>query len=253
MLTIISPAKTLNFDKISFLNFSNCNFYKESYQLVEILKKLTILQISKLMNLSDKLSSLNHERFVSFVKEHNENNAKQAIFAYRGDVYNGIDADNLEQNQIDYLQNNLRIISGLYGVLRPLDLIQPYRLEMSTKLVNKNGNNLYKFWQEKITKYLNDEIENSSHKLLINLASEEYSKAIDRKKLQYPVIDINFKEYKNGSYKIIMLYAKKARGLMANYMAKNNVDNLDALKNFNIDNYEFNIKLSKENEFVFTR
>ena len=201
------------------------------------------------MMLSDKLSKLNFDRFQAFKTPFSLDNAKQALLAFKGDVYNGIDAPSLSLEDLNFAQNNVRMISGLYGVLRPLDLIQPYRLEMGTKLSNKNGSNLYDYWGSKITKVLNGDEKD----LIINLASNEYFKSIDKKILKAQILDIVFKEKKNDTYKVIGIYAKRARGLMVNYIIRNRITDPKSLKNFSDENYHYDEALSSDSSWVYIR
>ena len=249
MLAIISPSKTQDFSSCHVNNFSKVRQLTQTQELVDILKDKTQAQISKLMKLSDNLSKLNFDRFQTFKTPFSLDNAKQALLAFKGDVYNGIDALSLSLEDLDFAQNNVRMISGLYGVLRPLDLIQPYRLEMSTKLSNKNGSNLYDYWGNKISKVLN----NDEQDLIINLASNEYFKSIDKKILKAQILDIVFKEKKNDTYKVIGIYAKRARGLMVNYIIRNRITDPKSLKNFSDENYHYDEALSSDSSWVYIR
>ena len=203
------------------------------------------------MKISKDLSQLNYERNQEWEMPFTKHNARPAIYAFNGDVYRGLDAYTIPKNKIDHLQDTVRMLSGLYGVLKPLDLMQPYRLEMGTKLSIGENKNLYEFWKQDITKALNAELEDDE--LFINLASVEYFKAVDTKALKVPVINIDFKELKNGAYKTIGIYAKLARGLMTRYIIDENAKTMDDLKAFDIDNYRFHEQLSEENRLVFTR
>jgi len=249
MLAVISPSKTQDFTKTDIVKYSQTRQAKQTLELIDILKLKSKDDIAKLMSISEKLANLNFDRFQEFSNEFNLNNAKQAILAFKGDVYNGIDTPSLTADDLDFAQENIRMLSGLYGVIRPLDLIQPYRLEMGTKLANPKGKNLYEFWGDGISKVLNiDESET-----LINLASNEYFKGIDKKSLNANIIDIVFKENKNGKYKVIGIYAKRARGLMVNFIIKNRINNAEKLKEFNAEDYTFNTNISDEKTWVFTR
>ena len=249
MLAIISPSKTQDFSSCSVTTFSKARQLTQSQELIDVLKNKTQVQISKLMTLSDKLSKLNFDRFQAFKTPFSLDNAKQALLAFKGDVYNGIDAPSLSLEDLKFAQNNVRMISGLYGVLRPLDLIQPYRLEMGTKLSNKNGSNLYDYWGSKITKVLNGDEKD----LIINLASNEYFKSIDKKILKAQILDIVFKEKKNDAYKVIGIYAKRARGLMVNYIIRNRITDPKSLKNFSDENYHYDEALSSDSSWVYIR
>lgn len=253
MITIISPAKTLNFDSTLMSEKSTePRFLVQCNELIEELKTKNSYEIMELMKVSKNIADLNIERFNKF-KENDK--VKQAIFAYNGQVYKSMNPANFSEKEIEFLQDHLRIISALYGILRPLDLIKEYRLEMSTKLKNSYGDNLYKFWNERITSALAEEIKNHHEKTIINLASEEYSKSINLKKLreEYKILNIVFKEKRNGEYKVIGMKAKTARGLMVSYIVKNHIDKVEEIKDFDIDEYSFNSKLSDEDKWIFTR
>jgi hypothetical protein len=249
MLLVISPSKTQDFSLTNTLKFSQTRQISDSEELVELLRQKSEDQIASLMSISEKLSKLNYDRFKSFSTPLGLGNAKQAILAFKGDVYNGIDASSLTQDDLEFAQNTLRMISGLYGVVRPLDLIAPYRLEMSTKLVNDKGNNLYKFWGDKISQILNQDEE----EVVINLASNEYFKSINKNTLKARVINIVFKEKKNDTYKVIGIYAKRARGLMSRYVINHRLLEPEKLKNFDIEGYSYNPEHSDDNNWVFTR
>lgn len=252
MITVLSPAKSLNFDKQNLVKkHSELAFKEDTQLLVNKLKKFSSKKIGELMSLSANLSDLNYERYQTFSENYNEKNSKQAILAFTGDVYRGLEAESFNQKDFDFAQDHVRILSGLYGVIKPLDLIQPYRLEMGTKLeVNAKNKNLYAFWKEKVTNKLNDELKGDT---LINLASNEYFKAVDHKKINGNILTLNFKDYKNGEYKAIMTYAKLARGYMTKFIVKNKIDDLESLKAFDYEGYVFNPKLSKELDWTFTR
>ena len=255
MLIIISPAKSLDFStKINFNKNSIPIFLKEAEILIQELKNFEQEELSSLMNISAKLAELNFERFIKWHTPFNPENAKPALFVFKGDVYKGIDVDSLSKKQIEFANTHLRILSGLYGILSPIDLIQEYRLEMGTKLTNKYGKDLYEFWDNKITAEINKAIKQSSgEKVLINLASNEYFKSIKSKNIDYEIITPVFKDYKNGKYKIISFYAKKARGLMSRFIFQNNINKVEDIKAFNLENYRFNPELSKNKEWVYTR
>ena len=254
MITLISPSKTLDFESIPPIeSYTDCLFLFESQKLNKILKKMNKESIKELMGVSDKIADLNFNRFKDWNVPFNLNNAKQAIYAFKGDVYSGLDAYSLNNNQINFAQNNLRILSGLYGVLKPLDLIMPYRLEMGTKLKNDKGNNLYQYWGDSITNSLKNEMIKNKYSYVINLASNEYFKSVNLKFLKYSVITPLFKENRNGEFKMIAIYAKKARGLMARYIIDNELNEHEDLKNFNIDGYKFNDEISSNLNYVFTR
>lgn len=249
MLAIISPSKTQDFSTPDIQDHTLTRQLDESEALVKILKQKTQEELSKLMSISEKLATLNYTRFQDFSTPFNFNNAKQALLAFKGDVYNGIDAPNLSKKDLTFAQDNLRMLSGLYGVVRPLDLIAPYRLEMGTKLANPRGKNLYEFWGSKISELLNED----ESEVIINLASNEYFKGIDKKTLKPKIINIVFKEFKGDKYKIIGIYAKRARGLMVQYIIKNRIQNSQDLKSFAMEDYRFKEKLSDSTTWVFTR
>ena len=249
MLAVISPSKTQDFDATQFGAFTQTRQIEQSQILVDFLKSKTQDDIANLMSISDKLSKLNFDRFQTFSTPFTTGNAKQALLAFKGDVYNGIDAPSLSSDDLEFAQDHLRMLSGLYGVIRPLDLIQPYRLEMGTKLKNDQGKNLYDFWGDKISSVLNED----ESEVIINLASNEYFKGIDKKSLNAKIINIAFKELKNDAYKIIGIYAKRARGLMVNYMIKNRLTKPESLKDFNVEGYQFRQDMSDELTWVFTR
>ena len=255
MLIVISPAKSLDFSiQTNIKEYSIPPFLNDSKLLIENLRKYRPEQLSSLMNISAKLAELNYERFVKWHLPFSPENAKPALFVFKGDVYQGLDTETLSKEDISFANNHLRILSGLYGILKPLDLIQEYRLEMGSKLKNERGKNLYEFWGDKITDEINKAVEQSSgEKFLINLASNEYFKSINKKKLNYEVITPVFKDYKNGQYKIISFFAKKARGLMSRFIIQNRIEKAEDIKAFNLSDYRYNEELSKDKEWVFTR
>lgn len=254
MLTIISPAKTLDYESpISVSGQSDISFAKESKQLIRILKKLKAEEIEKLMQVSHKIAMLNYDRFAQWKYPFNEQESRQALFAFKGEVYNGIDAYSLSQEDADFAQDHLRMLSGLYGVLRPYDLILPYRLEMGTRLETNKFKHLYDFWGDKIRKNLKKAMDESGTKVLVNLASAEYSKAADLKKIKAEIITPSFKEARDDGYKMITIYAKKARGLMTRYIIQNRIENVEDLKHFEVEGYFYNDELSEENNYIFTR
>lgn len=216
------------------------------------LARMSKKEISHLMDISDKLADLNHSRYQDFQEDHNKKNSRPAVYAFAGDVYTGLDAYSLPLDNLDFLQDSLRILSGFYGILRPLDLIQPYRLEMGTSLSVGRKKDLYELWQEKVTLFLNNELKDDE--TFVNLASQEYFKAIDTTKLKVPVITPVFKDFKNGQLKIISFYAKKARGSMTRFIVENEITSGEELKAFDLDGYRYSLEESdKENELVFTR
>ena len=252
MKIVISPAKSLDFETQAPSNeFTECVFLKESERLNKVLKKKSPKVLSKLMSISPNLGELNWERNQDWSLPFNLENAKQAVFTFNGEVYNGLDAYTLSEKQISQLQSKLRILSGQYGVLKPLDLMQPYRLEMGTKLKVASKENLYRFWGNKVTDALNSELDKDE--VFVNLASNEYFKVVNTKLLKVPVITPVFKDYKNGELKMISFFAKKARGLMVRYIIDNDINNLEDLKGFNYEGYAFDTNLSSDKELVFTR
>ncbi len=252
MKLVLSPAKSLDYDsELPTSKSTEAQFLEKSERINTLLKKKSRKQLSKLMSISDNLADLNYERNQDFNLPFTDENARPAIYAFSGDVYRGLDAYTIDTKKIDRLQNTVRILSGLYGILKPLDLIQPYRLEMGTKFSVGKNKNLYEFWSKQITKALNEELEDDE--LFLNLASNEYFKAIDTKTLKVPVIDIKFQELKNGDYKTIAIYSKVARGEMSRYIVDNNAKTLDDIRGFDLDKYRFTEKLSSEKELVFTR
>lgn len=252
MKIVISPAKSLNFTNPLPTNTNTQPlFLKEAQTIQNTLKKQSPKKLMDLMSISENLAQLNWQRNQSWSLPFSHSNARQAIFAFDGDVYSGLDAYTIPAEKLDTLQQKLRILSGLYGLLKPLDLMQAYRLEMGTSLAIGSKKNLYEFWKKTITKNLNDELQ--TNELFINLASNEYFSAIDAKSLKVPVITPQFKDYKNGKLKMISFFAKKARGLMVRYIIDNEVETLNDLKLFNYEGYAFDANLSKNNTLVFTR
>jgi len=250
MLILISPAKTLDYSISDFKEYTHPDFKSDIQSLVGVMKKKTAGELSELMHVSANLAVLNEERFNTFQKEFTPENSKQALLAFKGDVYTKIEVESYSKADFDFAQNHLRILSGLYGLLKPLDLIQPYRLEMGTRLETKKGKNLYEYWDKKIAKAIN---EAAGGRPVVNLASQEYFKAVDLKTLKSKVITIHFKEFKNGSYQVIGLFAKQARGMMSNFAIKNKVVNPEHLKSFHQDGYEFSAQMSSEADWFFIR
>jgi cytoplasmic iron level regulating protein YaaA (DUF328/UPF0246 family) len=254
MLMVISPAKTLDYETpAAIARFTLPEHLEQSSLLIEQLRELTPAQIATLMSLSDKLAGLNAARFSSWTAAFSPANAKQALLAFKGDVYTGLNAEDFTAADFDYAQQHLRMLSGLYGLLRPLDLMQAYRLEMGTKLANPRGKNLYEFWGERISGYLNQALLEQGDNLLLNLASNEYFSAVKRNALNARVINTEFKDRKNGQYKIISFYAKKARGLMARYVIKERLNDPAGLKDFNYQGYRYAAEQSKPDSLVFLR
>lgn len=254
MLLLISPAKTLDFKTPApTAEFTQGDFLKQSKQLISELRALAPHDISQLMSISDKLGTLNFDRFAQWKTPFKPSNAKQALFAFQGDVYTGMQAENFSADDIQFAQQHLRILSGLYGLLRPLDLMQAYRLEMGTSFANSRGKNLYEFWGDSITKALNKQLAEIESRVVINLASHEYFSAVKPKLLKAEIITPIFKDKKNGQYKIISFFAKKARGIMSAYIIQNKILQPEAIKQFDIAGYSFNTPMSSERDWVFTR
>ena len=254
MITLLSPAKKLNFEAPKAgLSTTNPIFNSDTIELTKVVKKQSVDDLKKLMHLSDNLAQLNVDRFKAFNLDGLSNNSKAAGLTFDGNVYWGLEANSLDENELNYAQSHLRILSGLYGILKPLDLIQAYRLEMGTKLTTKRGKSLYDFWGNKITKQLNFELKNHEDKTIVNLASNEYFKAVDRNTLKSDVISAKFLNIKDGQAKNIMYYAKFGRGLMARWIIQNKVNSADDLKQFNLDDYKYDLNLSNNLELVFTR
>lgn len=252
MKLVLSPAKSLDFEtKLPTEKHTQPEFLKQSERLNKLLKKKSVKALSELMSISKDLSQLNYERNQDWELPFTTDNARPALYAFNGDVYRGLDAYTIPKAKLTKVQDTVRILSGLYGVLKPLDLIQPYRLEMGTKIAVGKDKNLYEFWKDAITKTLNSELEDDE--VFLNLASVEYFKAVDKKALKVPVIDVDFKELKNGDYKTIGIYAKVARGLMTRYIIDTDANSIDDIKGFDLENYRFHEKLSEADTLVFTR
>ena len=255
MLILVSPAKTLDYEsELDVKDFSVAPLLSDSELLIKELQQKNPDDLSSLMGLSEKLSLLNFDRNMNWTRPTKpSDSARQAIFAFKGDVYQGLDASSLSKSEIKYANKNLCILSGLYGLLKPLDLMYPYRLEMGTKMKNNRGNNLYEFWGSKVTELLNDlAIENRS-KAIVNLASVEYFSVLKTDQINLPIINPVFKDYKNGQYKIVSFFAKKARGLMSRFIIQNKIKKSEDLMDFNLDGYRYSKKESKENSPVFLR
>ncbi len=254
MLTVISPAKTLDFETPpSTRRATQPAFLSRAAELVEDARALTPQDIGQLMGVSDKIAELNHQRFMNWTQPFGLDNAKQALLAFRGDVYTGLDADTLSRSQLNFAQQHLRILSGLYGLLRPLDLMQPYRLEMGLKFANRGGKNLYEFWGDSITRTLNTQLKKSGTPVLVNLASNEYFRAVQPRALDADIITPVFRDLKNGKYKVISFFAKKARGAMARFIIENELNAPDDLKAFRVGGYRYNRSASTARELVFLR
>jgi cytoplasmic iron level regulating protein YaaA (DUF328/UPF0246 family) len=254
MKIVISPAKTLDFDKkYPDKQYTQSSFLKDAENLNNQLKKLHPKDLAALMDISDNLANLNFQRVSEWQLPFTIENAKQAVFAFQGEVYQGLEAEKFSDSELEVAQQRLRILSGLYGVLKPLDLIQPYRLEMGSKLNNNRGKNLYEYWGDVLSQFLNEDLKNDKAKFLINLASNEYFKAINPALLEAKIITPTFKEHKNGELRIISFYAKRARGLMSRFIIKNNINLVEDIKAFDYDRYRFSTNDSDETNWVFIR
>ncbi len=253
MLMVISPAKTLDYESpLATEEHTQPMFLDAACELIDQLKELEPHQVSNLMSISDKLGQLNADRFSSWHTPFTPNNARQAVLAFKGDVYTGLDAESFQPGDFSFAQSHLRVLSGLYGVLRPLDLMQPYRLEMGTRLKNSRGKDLYAFWGQTLTNTLNGELANDDG-VLVNLASNEYFKSIQTKALEGRIVTPQFKDWKNGQYKMISFYAKKARGLMCRYAIQNRITQVGDLKGFNLEGYRFSDEQSSGDSWIFLR
>lgn len=254
MLLVISPAKTLDFDTPAKTErFSQPDFLADSQLLIDRARMYSALDIMEVMQVSMKIAELNVDRFANWHTPFSPENAKQAVLAFKGDVYTGLEAETFSEDDFIFAQEHLRILSGLYGLLRPLDLMQAYRLEMGRKVDNPRGKNLYEFWGELITEALNMQLQQLGSRYLINLASSEYFKSVKPKVLKGEVITPEFKDWKNGQYKMMGVYAKKARGQLSRYVIQNKLTEPEAMKAFNVDGYRYNDELSTGKKYVFTR
>lgn len=254
MLAILSPAKTLDYETPLKTKLNSQPIYgRESNQLIKTLRTFEPFEVASLMKISDKLADLNHKRYVEWRNKPAQSKTRPAALAFKGDVYQGLEAESFNDNDLKFAQRHLRILSGLYGLLRPLDVIQPYRLEMGTKLKTSKGQNLYDYWGTKLTTGLNEALKESKEGTLVNLASNEYFGAVQPKLLEGSLLNIGFKEKRNGQLKFVSFSAKKARGLMAKFIIKERLKNPDDLKNFDLEDYKFNKKLSSELDWTFSR
>ena len=254
MLAILSPAKTLDYETPLKTELNSQPIYgRESNQLIKTLRTFEPFEVASLMKISDKLADLNHKRYVEWRNKPAESKTRPAALAFKGDVYQGLEAESFNDNDLKFAQRHLCILSGLYGLLRPLDVIQPYRLEMGTKLKTSKGQNLYDYWGTKLTTGLNEALKESKEGTLVNLASNEYFGAVQPKLLEGSLLNIGFKEKRNGQLKFVSFSAKKARGLMAKFIIKERLKNPDDLKNFDLEDYKFNKKLSSELDWTFSR
>lgn len=254
MLIVISPAKTLDYETPPSTNhYSQPDYLQHAEQLIERARRYSASDISSIMQVSDKIAELNVARFQQWHTPFTPDNAKQALLAFKGDVYTGLNAESFNEADFEFAQQHLRILSGLYGLLRPLDLMQPYRLEMGRKIDTARGANLYQFWGEIITDGINQQLQQTDSKHLINLASNEYFKSVKSKLINAEIITPEFKDYKNGTYKMLGVYAKKARGMLSRYIIQNKISNTEQIKNFSEDGYSFNSEMSSGNTWVFSR
>lgn len=254
MLIVISPAKTLDYQTpLPSKKFTQPEFLQESEKLINVLRPMAPDDLVDLMHVSSKIAELNVSRYLNWEQPFSPTNARPAIFAFKGDVYTGLDVQQYNAEDLSFAQKHLRILSGLYGVLRPLDLMQPYRLEMGIKLKNSRGNNLYDFWGSIASEAIDQALQKQKDKLLINLASNEYFKVLKNQSLQAQIITPVFKDFKNGEYKLISFFAKKARGLMASYIIKNRINNIEELTKFSEGGYRFSKKESSDNQLVYLR
>ncbi|MGE4125214.1 MAG: peroxide stress protein YaaA [Pusillimonas sp.] len=254
MLVVLSPAKKLDYDSpVRTTKHSQPQFVPQAQGLIDVLRQKSATEISGLMSLSDTLARLNVERYQAWEPKFTQTNSRQAVLAFNGDVYEGLEAATLSDDQLDWAQQHVAILSGLYGVLRPLDLMQPYRLEMGTRLATGKGKNLYDYWGTEIAEYLNQRLVQQGSDVVVNLASEEYFKSVDQKVLKARVVQCVFQDEKNGAWKIISFYAKRARGLMARYIVDHRIDDPEQLKGFNVDGYAFYPGASTDLKLVFRR
>ena len=254
MLTVLSPAKKLSKDCFVKSNrYQKPQFLEESKDLVSRLKKMTPPELMSLMTISENLAELNWERMQKWNEVFNPKNSREAIFSFMGDTYSGLDAYSLTDRDLEFAQKNIRILSGLYGILRPLDLMKPYRLEMGTTFANEKGKNLYEYWDDSLAKSIKKDLRNHRENIVINCASLEYFKAIDYPSLNADIITPHFKDMKNGQYKMISFYAKKARGMMARFIIQNQIESVDDILAFDLGGYSYNASLSVPNQPVFTR
>jgi uncharacterized protein len=254
MLITLSPSKGQDFEEPGLSKkYSQPADIKDSELLIKELRKIKREELQEMMAISENIASLNVDRYKSFNTPFTTKNAKQAIFAFKGDVYSGLDLASFEEDDYAYAQDHLRILSGLYGCLRPMDLIQPYRLEMKTKLKNERGENLYQFWDDRITESLNKELKKQQEPVLINLASNEYFKSVKPKLLEGRLLNINFKETKDGKTRVVAIFAKRARGMMADYIIRNRIEKTEDIKKFRLGGYKFNKSLSDDRQWTFER
>ncbi len=253
MIVLLSPAKSLDFSPLEYSHYTQPRLLEKSEELVGTLKKKSSKKLQELMGVSKNIADLNVERFRSFSVPFGANNAKPAIYAFNGDVYTGLQAEQFEDSEMEFAQKHIRILSGLYGLLKPLDLMQPYRLEMGTRLKHKRNKNLYEFWDNSITQLINEDLAESGSNVVVNLASNEYFQAVKPAELKGEILNIDFKENRNGTFKIISFNAKKARGRMSHLIVKENITEKEKLKELVVDGYKFNESMSEENYYCFTK
>lgn len=253
MIVLLSPAKTLDYNKTNVSTHSNPRLLVESETLVGVLKEKSPIDLQNLMSISEKLAEENFKRYHNFQLPFDLSNAKQAVLAFKGDVYQGLEATDFSDEDLEFAQQHIRILSGLYGILRPLDLMQPYRLEMGTKLQQNGSKNLYEFWGTKITQLINEDLKSSNGKWVVNLASNEYFKSVKKDLLEGDLLNVDFKENRDGKYKTIAFNAKKARGAMSKQIVKNRIQEASELKYLVVNDYVFNEQFSTDNHFVFTK
>ena len=253
MILLLSPAKTLDFNQQTYPRFTQPRFQPEQQTLIDRLREFDRTGLKKLMNISDKLAALNEERYAAYAQPFHPENAKPALLAFRGDVYTGLNVDDFSRDDLLFAQQHVRILSGLYGLLRPLDLMQAYRLEMGTKLATERGANLYEFWGTQLTDALRADLHQHDHPVVVNLASKEYFGSLQPEALNADLYDIDFREQRGGKWKFITYNAKKARGRMTSYVVKNRLNSPEQLRDFDWDDYGFNEELSSERKLVFTR
>ena len=254
MLITLSPSKGQDFETASLSKkHTKPADLKDSEVLIKELRKIKSKKLQEMMAISENIAALNVDRYKTFTTPFTTKNAKQAIFAFKGDVYSGLELDSFKEDDFAYAQDHLRILSGLYGCLRPMDLIQPYRLEMKTKLKNERGENLYQFWDDRITKSLNKELKKQKEAVLVNLASNEYFKAVKPKLLEGRLLNISFKETKAGKTRVVAIFAKRARGMMADYIIRNRIEKPEDLKKFKLGGYKFDKGLSDDKQWTFER
>lgn len=253
MIALLSPAKSLNFEESKQKEYTTPRLLEQSEKLVGVLRKKSAASIKKLMGVSDNIAQLNVSRYQQFELPFTAENAKQAALAFNGDVYTGLQAATFNKRDLNFAQKHLRILSGLYGLLQPLDLIQPYRLEMGTKLKNGRNKNLYEFWDSKITELLNTDLEKSGNDIILNLASKEYFKSVKPKLLQGKIVNVHFKEDRNGVYKVISFNAKKARGAMAHQVVKKRINKVEDLYQLDIDGYQYDPGMSDSENLLFVK